>query len=64
MLGGQRLPGNSKTGLSTAKFPKKSIDNGELSSSDKKSNRELARKRIVGENVNRKRKIFKKLAEG
>jgi hypothetical protein len=34
-----------------------------LSSSDKKSNRELARKRVVGEDVNRKQKIFKILAE-
>ena len=63
MLGGQRLPGNSKTGLATARFPKRSLDKGELSSSDKKSNRELARKRIVGEYVNRKLKIFKILAD-
>jgi hypothetical protein len=46
-----------------SQFPKRSLHKGELSSSDKKSNRELARKRIVGEYVNRKLKIFKILAD-
>jgi hypothetical protein len=32
-------------------------------SSDKKKNRELARKRVIGEHINRKMKIFKILAE-
>jgi hypothetical protein len=34
-----------------------------LSASDKKRNRELAKKRVIGEHVNRKLKIFKILAD-
>ncbi len=46
-----------------SQVPKKKPRNGELSSSDKKTNRELARKRVIGEHVNRKLKIFKILAD-
>ena len=46
-----------------SQIPKKKPRKGELSSSDKKKNRELARKRVIGEHINRKMKIFKILAE-
>lgn len=46
-----------------SKVPKKKPRKGELSSSDKKRNRELARKRVIGEHINRKLKIFKILAD-
>ena len=46
-----------------SKVPKKKPRKGELSSSDKKSNRELARNRVIGEHINRKLKIFKILAD-
>jgi len=46
-----------------SKVPKKKPRKGELSSSDKKRNRELARKRVIGEHINRKLKIFNILAD-
>lgn len=46
-----------------SQVPKKKPRKGELTSSDKKRNRELASKRIVGEHVNRRLKIFKLLAD-
>jgi IS5 family transposase len=48
---------------SNSKVPKKKQRKGELSSSDKKRNRELARNRVIGEHINRKLKIFKILAD-
>ena len=48
---------------SNSKVPKKKPRKGELSSSDKKKNRELARNRVIGEHINRKLKIFKILAD-
>lgn len=46
-----------------SKVPKKRPRKGELSSSDKKRNKELAKNRVIGEHVNRKLKIFKILAD-
>ncbi len=43
--------------------PKKKPRKGELSDLDKKRNRELARKRVIGEHINRRLKIFKILAD-
>jgi hypothetical protein len=54
--GMQKLHANSQ-------IPKKKPRKGELSDSDKKKNRELARKRVIGEHINRKLKIFKILAD-
>ena len=48
---------------SNSKVPKKKPRKGELTSSDKKRNRELARNRVIGEHINRKLKIFKILAD-
>ena len=48
---------------SNRKVPKKKLRKGELRSSDKKRNRELARNRVIGEHINRKLKIFKILAD-
>jgi hypothetical protein len=48
---------------SNSKVPQKKPRKGELSSSDKKRNRELARNRVIGEHINRKLKIFKILAD-
>ena len=52
----QKLHANSK-------IPKKKPRKGELTNSEKKRNRELARKRVVGEHINRRLKIFKILAD-
>jgi hypothetical protein len=49
--------------LSNSQIPKKKPRKGELSDSDKRKNRELARKRVIGEHINRKLKIFKILAD-
>jgi len=46
-----------------SKVPKKKPKKGELSSSDKKRNRELAKNRVIGEHIHRKLKIFKILAD-
>ena len=46
-----------------SQLPKKKPRKGRLSDEDKKKNRELARKRVIGEHVNRKLKIFKILAD-
>jgi IS5 family transposase len=46
-----------------SQVPKKKPRNGKLSYADKKRNRELSRKRVVGEHINRKLKIFKILAD-
>jgi IS5 family transposase len=46
-----------------SQVPKKKPRKGELSSSDKKRNRELARNRVIGEHINRRLKIFKILAD-
>jgi hypothetical protein len=46
-----------------SQVPKKKPRNGKLSYADKKINRELSRKRVVGEHINRKLKIFKILAD-
>ena len=54
--GMQKLHANSQ-------IPKKKPRKGELSDSDKRKNRELARKRVIGEHINRKLKIFKILAD-
>ena len=54
--GMQKLHANSQ-------IPKKKPRKGELSDSDKKKNRELARKRVIDEHINRKLKIFKILAD-
>lgn len=51
----QKFHTNSRT-------PKKKPKKAELSIEDKRSNRELARKRIVGEHVYRKLKVFKILS--
>ncbi len=48
---------------SNSQVPKKKPRNGELTDLDKKRNRELARKRVVGEHINRRLKIFKILAD-
>jgi hypothetical protein len=52
----QKLHANSQV-------PKKKSRKGKLNASDKKQNRELARKRVIGEHINRKLKIFKILAD-
>jgi hypothetical protein len=52
----QKLHANSQV-------PKKKPKNGTLNSLEKKQNRELARKRVIGEHINRKLKIFKILAD-
>jgi len=46
-----------------SKVPKKKPRKGELTNLEKKRNRELARKRVVGEHINRRLKIFKILAD-
>jgi len=46
-----------------SQVPKKKPRKGELTDLDKKRNRELARKRVVGEHINRRLKIFKILAD-
>ncbi len=43
--------------------PKKSTRGNNLSNADKKKNRELARIRVIGENVNCKLKVFKILSD-
>jgi hypothetical protein len=43
--------------------PKKKPPKGHLSAVDKRSNRELAKRRVVAEHVNRQLKIFKILSE-
>ena len=48
---------------SNSQVPKKKPRKGELTDLDKKKNRELARKRVVGEHINRRLKIFKILAD-
>ena len=48
--------------ISNSQTPNKKPRNGHLSKSEKEQNRELARRRIVGEHINRKLKIFKILA--
>lgn len=52
----QKLHANSQ-------IPKKKPRKGQLTDLDKKQNRELARKRVVGEHINRRLKIFKILAD-
>ncbi len=52
----QKLHANSQ-------IPKKKPGKGELTDLEKKRNRELARKRVVGEHINRRLKIFKILAD-
>lgn len=44
-------------------IPKKKPRHGELSHEDKKSNRALAKIRVIAEHVNRKLKIFRILSE-
>lgn len=46
-----------------SQVPKKKPRKGELSYSDKKRNKELAKNRVIGEHINRKLKIFKILAD-
>lgn len=46
-----------------SRTPKKKLRKQELSREEKKSNRELARARIVGEHVHRKLKVFKILSD-
>jgi hypothetical protein len=46
-----------------SQVPKKKPKKGELTSSDKKRNKELARNRVIGEHINRRLKIFKILAD-
>ena len=46
-----------------SQVPKKKPRNGELTDLEKKRNRELARKRVVGEHINLRLKIFKILAD-
>ena len=46
-----------------SQVPKKKPKKGELTDLEKKKNRELARKRVVGEHINRRLKIFKILAD-
>jgi hypothetical protein len=48
---------------SNSQVPRKKPRKGELTDLDKKKNRELARKRVVGEHINRRLKIFKILAD-
>lgn len=48
---------------SNSQVPQKKPRKGELTDLDKKRNRELARKRVAGEHINRKLKIFKILAD-
>lgn len=52
----QKLHANSKT-------PKKKPRGGKLTRLDKKSNRELARVRVISEHINRKLKVFKILSD-
>jgi hypothetical protein len=52
----QKLHANSQV-------PKKKPRKGELTDLEKKRNRELARKRVVGEHINLRLKIFKILAD-
>jgi hypothetical protein len=52
----QKLHANSQ-------IPKKKPRKEELTDLEKKRNRELARKRVVGEHINRRLKIFKILAD-
>lgn len=52
----QKLHGLSRT-------PKKKPRGGKLTRADKKSNRELARVRVIGEHVHRKLKVFRILSE-
>ena len=52
----QKLHANSKT-------PKKKPRGGKLTKVDKKSNRELAKVRVIGEHINRKLKVFKILSD-
>ena len=46
-----------------SQVPKKKPRKGELSYSDKKRNKELAKNRLIGEHINRKLKIFNILAD-
>jgi hypothetical protein len=46
-----------------SQVPTKKPRKGELTDLEKKRNRELARKRVVGEHINRRLKIFKILAD-
>lgn len=46
-----------------SQVPQKKPRKGELSEVEKNRNRELARKRVVGEHINRKLKIFKILSD-
>ena len=48
---------------SLSRTPKKKPRGGKLASSDKKSNRELARVRVIGEHVQRQLKVFRILSE-
>jgi hypothetical protein len=52
----QKLHANSQV-------PKKKPGKGELSSSDKRRNRELTINRVIGEHINRKLKIFKIISD-
>jgi hypothetical protein len=52
----QKIQANSQV-------PKKKPRKGELTSLDKKRNKELARNRVIGEHINRRLKIFKILAD-
>lgn len=52
----QKLHANSRT-------PKKKPRGNDLTLEDKKSNRELARVRVVGEHVHRRLKVFRILSE-
>lgn len=54
--GVQKLHPNSET-------PKKKPRGNNLSNADKKKHRELARIRVIGENVNCKLKVFKILSD-
>lgn len=51
----QKLHGNSRT-------PKKKPRGGKLPYEEKKSNKELAKIRVLGEHINRKLKVFKILS--
>lgn len=46
-----------------SQVPQKKPRKGELSEVEKNRNRELARKRVVGEHINRKLKIFKIISD-
>ena len=46
-----------------SQVPRKKPRKGELTDLDKKRNRELAKKRVVSEHINRRLKIFKILAD-